>query len=44
MSKWMAKMSTGAQVISHASTADEQWLMHNAVDRTRWAISFFAVH
>jgi len=27
MSKWMAKMSTGAQVISHASTADEQWLL-----------------
>jgi heat shock protein HtpX len=23
----MAKMSTGAQVISHASTADEQWLL-----------------
>ena len=27
MSKWMAKMSTGAQVISHASTVDEQWLL-----------------
>ena len=27
MSKWMAKMSTGAQVISHVSTADEQWLL-----------------
>lgn len=27
MSKWMAKMSTGAQVISHAGTADEQWLL-----------------
>ena len=25
MSKWMAKMSTGAQVITHAHSADEAW-------------------
>ncbi|QCU89693.1 protease HtpX [Thiomicrorhabdus sediminis] len=27
MSKWMAKMSTGAQVITVARNADEQWLL-----------------
>ena len=27
MSKWMAKMSTGAEVISHARNADEAWIL-----------------
>src|SRR5512142_3560146 len=27
MSKWMAKMSVGAQVIDQPRTADEQWLV-----------------
>jgi heat shock protein HtpX len=27
MSKWMAKMSTGAQVITQAQSADEAWLL-----------------
>ncbi len=27
ISKWMAKMSTGAQVITQASNADEAWLL-----------------
>ena len=37
MSKWMAKMSTGAQVISHASTADEQWLLDTVQHLSRSA-------
>jgi len=37
ISKWTAKMSTGAQVISDPLTADEQWLVETVAHQARAA-------
>ena len=37
ISKWMAKRSTGTQIISQPRSADEQWLLHTVEDLSRKA-------